>query len=325
MSDSFRTDTRSFYWCRVVNVLTKHRRYCRRSVSTLLLPLLFAIALIPAQTLAQNHETPPQQAYLFDGLEAFDFTALLGAILPSEVIPAEGLEKNALATALFDLLKYMRNNVDPRTANEILAQIPRYKRVEMFGAWVNENSPENCYNTRGEVLLRDAVPGSKISFAPANPCQVAKGEWHDPYSDTTYKLSSAVQIDHVVPLKNAYRSGAYSWSQERRCHYSNFLADDQHLLAVSGRENMVKSDRGPDEYLPPNLNYTCAYVANWMRIKAVWNLSYTADEQRGIEEVLHARNCSVGSTRLSLKELQKDRALTLRMNVKCATSNPITP
>jgi hypothetical protein len=222
-----------------------------------------------------------------------------------------------LATSVFDLVRYMRRNQVAINESDLDARIPRYNRVEMFGGWVNEDSPINCYNTRAEVLLRDATHPATISFSTGNPCQVAKGEWDDPYSGTRFKLAKAVQIDHVVPLKNAYRSGAHQWPKERRCHYANFLKDPSHLLAVSGHENMSKGDSAPDSYLPPNEEFTCEYLRTWMQIKAVWSLGYTDEEANAIHGALTAYRCESSFGHISNLEFNNKRAAANRMNVKC--------
>lgn len=283
------------------------------------LPISAPIALDPAPTIPESILSTEEHDSigLLEGLDSLDLTKLLGSVLPNELLIIGGLEKNPLRSALFDLVQYMRNNTDSRSPDEVLAVIPKYRRVEMFGTWVNEDAPDDCYNTRAEVLLRDLTSTSKPTFKPGNPCNVSKGQWLDPYSGDTFKIASAVQVDHVVPLKNAYRSGAHAWTQERRCHYANYLDDIQHLLAVSGHENMVKGDSGPEDYLPPDETYICAYLANWMRIKASWNLQFSADESMTIETELRDRGCASSNTRPKLSEIQKNRAGSTRMNAKC--------
>lgn len=254
---------------------------------------------------------------LFNSIPLGTLLELLQTIHPTEIIFNNRLDKSSLTSALFDLVQYMANNVDTQTPDEILAQVPKYKRVEMFGTWVNENAPQDCYNTRAEVLIRDAVPGTSLSPAPANPCQIARGDWRDPYSGTTYKLASAIQIDHVVPLKNAYRSGAHAWTRDRRCSYANFLADPHHLLAVSGHENMVKSDSGPEDYIPPDNSYVCAYVTNWIRIKATWNMHFSHDEFDAIQKLIVNHSCNIADTRVDLVAFQNSRTRTTVLNSKC--------
>ncbi|MDZ4084304.1 MAG: DUF1524 domain-containing protein [Bdellovibrionales bacterium] len=269
---------------------------------------------------ASNHQHPAVQIGLFSGLTGLNPAKMLRDVqtgLNTEIAPSTDFTISPLAAAVFDLLQYMRNNIDNRTEEELLAAIPKYNRVEMFGGWVNENAPENCLNTRAEVLMRDATSTDKIKFSSQNPCQVFKGEWNDPYSGKTYKLAKAVQIDHVVPLKNAYKSGAYQWTKDRRCHYANYLREDNHLLAVSGHENMSKGDAGPERYLPPNEEYICEYVHNWLKIKATWSLGFTPNEALAVLETLETHQCNASTTKVALPKIQNSRLGTIRMNIKC--------
>lgn len=269
---------------------------------------------------ASNHQHPAVQIGLFSGLAGLNPAKMLRDVqtgLNTEIAPSTDFTISPLAAAVFDLLQYMRNNIDNRTEEELLAAIPKYNRVEMFGGWVNENAPENCLNTRAEVLMRDATSTDKIKFSSQNPCQVFKGEWNDPYSGKTYKLAKAVQIDHVVPLKNAYKSGAYQWTKDRRCHYANYLREDNHLLAVSGHENMSKGDAGPERYLPPNEEYICEYVHNWLKIKATWSLGFTPNEALAVLETLETHQCNASTTKVALPKIQNSRLGTIRMNIKC--------
>lgn len=300
------------------------RTGARRFFKTLLFIFLLYGPIAPNARAENGASTRHISAGLFDALSDLDLAHVLSAALPGEIVIESGIEKRALASAQFDILQYMRNNVDPRSAANILAQVPKYKRLEMFGAWVNEDVPQNCYNTRAEVMIRDAKPGTKVWFSQYNPCQVYRGTWNDPYTDQDYKMANAIQVDHVVPLKNAYRSGAHAWSRERRCHYANFLADPKHLLAVSAHENLSKGDSGPEDYLPPNPTYTCEYLANWMRIKALWNLSFTEDERQAIETNLKESSCAVTLSRVGLSDFAKARAGTNNMNVQCTepTTSP---
>ncbi len=331
MSDSRRTDTRRiFSWLIAAFLTSASLGACSppkaipnsgsNSIETSSAPT------VPAPPVLENAPTIPEPLLpsdetdsigLLDGLDNLDLTKLLGSVLPNELVFIGGLEKNTFRSALFDLVQYMRNNTENRSPADVEAVIPKYRRVEMFGTWVNENAPQDCYNTRAEVLLRDLSGTAKPTFKPGNPCNVSKGQWHDPYSGDTFKIASAVQVDHVVPLKNAYITGAHNWSRERRCHFANYLDDSQHLLTVSGHENMSKSDSTPEHYLPSNAAYVCEYLTNWMRIKASWNLQFHASESLSIEKELRDRGCALAKTRPKLSEIQKNRAQSMRMNAKC--------
>lgn len=279
-----------------------------------------ALATTPekAETTVGSYGTPPARPTSF---ELFDIVKQLQALRVGEVIWVGGYTRNPLSRALFDLVQYMRNNVQIKTPDEVMASVPPYRRGD-FGIWVNEDGPSNCYNTRAEVLIRDATLSGALKFDSLNPCKITRGQWNDPYTGTDFKLASAVQVDHVVPLKNAYRSGGHAWTKDRRCHYGNFLRDTGHLLSVSGRENMSKGESGPENYIPPNSAYTCAYLANWMRIKAVWNLDFSREESIAIEKSLRNSGCASGSTTLTLKDIVETRRQTLTTNVKCVSTVP---
>ena len=223
---------------------------------------------------------------------------------------------------LFDLVQYMRKNTSKQSRDDLLAALPKYDRVELFGGWINEDGPANCYNTRAEVLLRDSDPNEKVHFAPGNKCMVVRARWDDPYSATPFKLANAVQVDHVVPLKAAYLSGAHAWSENRRCRYANFLNDPTHLLTVSGHENMSKGDAGPERYLPPNPRFICQYLHLWMKVKAIWGMEYPAEEAAAIHQALNANNCPASAGTLPVQDHKNLQAESLRPIAKCGDVEP---
>ncbi len=162
----------------------------------------------------------------------------------------------------------------------------KYNRQKHFGGWIKPVKGQ-CMNTRALVLTRD-------SHGPVdsnNNCSVISGDWDDPYTDMSYYKASEIQIDHVVPLKNAYMTGAHNWDNLKRCLYANFLGNKFHLLPVSGHENERKGDRSPREYIPPNKQYTCQYLRNWLEIKYVWKLSLTPLEKNRIDQLIVENNC----------------------------------
>ncbi len=223
---------------------------------------------------------------------------------------------------LFDLLQYMQQNTSPRSREDLLSALPKYDRVELFGGWINEDSPADCYNTRAEVLLRDADPNESVQFTSRNKCMVYKAKWIDPFSGAQFKLANAIQVDHIVPLKAAYLSGAHAWNQNRRCRYANFMDDPTHLLSVSGHENMSKGDAGPERYLPPDTRFTCKYLHIWMKVKAVWGLEYPAEEAAAIQQALAANKCPASATSMPVQDHQNLRAESLRPIAKCGEVEP---
>ncbi len=156
-----------------------------------------------------------------------------------------------------------------------------YKRT-FYRHWIDEDG--DCQDTRQEVLIRDA--SSTVAFQDKERCKVATGSWPDPYTGKTFRNPKDLDVDHVVPLKNAHESGAWAWSAERKRQYANYLVYEKHLLAVSASENRKKGDKGPDRYMPPNTAYHCEYVKVWIKIKRDWELEMTEPEGKAVQKVL---------------------------------------
>ena len=181
----------------------------------------------------------------------------------------------------------------------------KYNRKVHFGVWIDDHEDENCFDTRSEVLIRDAL--SDVQFYQQNPCKVYSGKWHDPYSDQLYTRAIEVEIDHVVALKNAYDSGAWSWKPELRCLYANFMGDPEHLVSASSNANKAKGDKGPEGWMPKNLAFSCQHLHNWLMVKYVWNLNMTEKEVAAIQNYLQEYDCDPKEFKPSKKEIVKIR------------------
>lgn len=163
-----------------------------------------------------------------------------------------------------------------------------YDRAHQFGSWINPKNDNSCLNTRGLILSRD----STAAVMTNSSCSVTSGLWQDPYTDQIFKSAQQIQIDHLVPLKHAYEVGAFEWNHKKRCLYANYTGNNFHLLAVSGHENMSKSDKAPNEYVPPNKAFTCQYLKIWLETKLIWSLRFTPRELNGIIEIKNKNNCA---------------------------------
>ena len=151
---------------------------------------------------------------------------------------------------------------------------------DLFGDW--DDADHDCQNTRAEVLIVESqVP---VTFTTAS-CTVATGQWLDPWSGTVNTSASAVDVDHTVPLANAWRSGAWAWTPDQRHAFANDLVDDAHLIAIPAGENQSKADDGPEAWRPPAASAWCTYVRVWTAIKAKWNLTATPAEWSAILEM----------------------------------------
>ena len=161
------------------------------------------------------------------------------------------------------------------------SSLATYSRSAFGDDWIDADH-DGC-NTREEVLIRQSLDPAVVSHIGG--CAVASGRWLDPYTATTYTSPGELDIDHVVPLANAWVSGASTWTSDQRLAFANDL-DSPELLAVSFVANRSKGDRSPDEWKPPNQGEWCAYARAWVAVKATWHLTITAPEKSALVSML---------------------------------------
>ena len=97
-----------------------------------------------------------------------------------------------------------------------------------------------------------------------------------------------LDIDHVVPLAHAWRTGAKAWTKARRRAFANDLTEPQ-LIAVSAHSNRSKGDSPPDQWKPPRRAIWCLYARWWIDVKTVWHLTTTRPERTSLRAML--RRC----------------------------------
>lgn len=230
---------------------------------------------------------------------------------PSWLNPMEASYKVFQNTV--NLLKWRLNN----QARPIAAE--KYNRLKHFGSWILDLRVSDCFNTRMRVLARDS--GKQVYVDSSSPCRVDRGDWLDPYTGQRFNSASDVQVDHVVALKDAYDSGAYRWSRPYRCLYGNFMANKNHLLAVSGEENMKKADKAPDRWMPPDARYACQHLQNWLAVKYIWKLNMTDSESRAIAHYINQFRCDPKMFQASQLGILKMRDAIDRDVVICQQQN----
>jgi hypothetical protein len=175
------------------------------------------------------------------------------------------------------------------TALSVLATIPQareqqsgYKR-SLFKHW-SDLDRDGC-STREEVLIAESLTNAQVD---AYGCKVIAGDWYSPYDNQRYSYPADIDIDHVVALKEAWDSGAHSWSAAKREQFANDLSDDRSLIAVKDSENQSKSDKDPSNWIPKNSAYLCTYLADWVAVKARWGLNMDTSEWGRIKNLLNA-------------------------------------
>jgi len=156
----------------------------------------------------------------------------------------------------------------------------------LFKHWVDGNS--NGCDTREEVLIAESLTKAQVD---AYGCKVIEGDWLSPYDNVIHTNPSELDIDHMIPLKEAWDSGAWNWTAAQRQSFANDLSDPRPLIAVTAGQNRSKSDKDPSNWIPPRASYTCAYLAEWVAIKSHWKLSMDQSEFGRIKNVLTA-SCS---------------------------------
>jgi 5-methylcytosine-specific restriction endonuclease McrA len=151
---------------------------------------------------------------------------------------------------------------------------PHWSNAAEFG-W---DPPQESCDVRDAALIRD---GDDVVVESG--CYVESGSWLDPYTNTTFTDPSDLDIDHVVPLANAWRSGASSWDEAERERYAN---DPEVLLSVEDNANQSKGDKGPEAWKPPNRAVWCDYAGRWIRIKSDYDLSVNPQEKTALKQML---------------------------------------
>ncbi|SDF58499.1 Protein of unknown function [Lentzea fradiae] len=148
---------------------------------------------------------------------------------------------------------------------------------DKFPHWITQSG--TC-NTREAVLKRDGT-----NVVTNSSCAATSGRWFSPYDGATWTAASDVDIDHIVPLAAAWRSGASSWSTAQRQSFANDMSGPQ-LIAVTDNVNQSKGDQTPATWKPPLTSYWCTYAKMWVHTKYRWSLSVNSAEKTELAGML---------------------------------------
>ncbi|KAI1770020.1 hypothetical protein F4818DRAFT_277120 [Hypoxylon cercidicola] len=152
-----------------------------------------------------------------------------------------------------------------------------YER-DLFPTW--DTITGTC-NTREYVLRRD---GTGVTVG--SNCAPTAGSWTSPYDGARWTAASDVDIDHMVPLKNAWISGASRWTTARREAFANDVTRPQ-LWAVTDNVNQSKGDRSPDSWKPPLQSFYCTYARAYVAVKSYYSLTVTSAERSALTSMLN--------------------------------------
>jgi uncharacterized protein DUF1524 len=170
----------------------------------------------------------------------------------------------------------IRQELDALVLGEPLS-MAGYSRAR-FPHWIEQG--DGC-NTRDVVLKRQG----RGVVAAAGSCRITSGSWRSPYDGITYTDPQKLDIDHLVPLADAWRSGARNWTDSQRQDFANDLTRPQ-LLAVSLTQNRAKGDQDPSQWKPPSHDFWCQYAEDWVAVKYFWKLTVTAAEKSALTDML---------------------------------------
>ena len=155
-----------------------------------------------------------------------------------------------------------------------------------FKHWIDAD--KNGCNTRAEVLIEEAITKPKVG----SKCALTGGKWFSAYDGVEVTSASKLDVDHMVPLAEAWRSGAWKWSAAQRQAYANDLSDARALIAVTLSTNRSKGDKDPSLWLPAKEQ--CTYTENWIAIKVKYSLTVDAKEATKLNSLVNA--CSLGTS-----------------------------
>lgn len=148
-----------------------------------------------------------------------------------------------------------------------------------FPHWNDGLDATDGCDTRSEVLLAEAVDAPTAGTG----CALTGGRWTSYYDGQSVTDPAALQVDHLVPLGEAWESGASGWTASRRERFANDQGATATLVAVTTRSRQDKAGRDPAEWVPADAAQYCRYVGEWVSTKLRWGLSADKDEVEALK------------------------------------------
>ncbi|MFB6616017.1 HNH endonuclease family protein [Streptomyces sp. NPDC056367] len=148
---------------------------------------------------------------------------------------------------------------------------------EKFTHWAQQG---NKCDTREVVLKRDGTDVTQDA-----ECRAVSGTWKSLYDGVVVTDAGKMDIDHMVPLAEGWRSGAAGWDAARRKAFANDLTHPQ-LLAVTAASNRSKGDQSPGLWQPPDRSSWCQYGRAWTTVKSTYGLTVTEPEKKMLTTML---------------------------------------
>ena len=148
---------------------------------------------------------------------------------------------------------------------------------DLFPHWIDADG-DGC-STRNEVLIAEADDPVTVGSG----CSLSGGRWFSYYDRLSWTNPSDVDIDHMVPLAEAWDSGARTWTTSVRQSYANDLGDSRSLVGVTDNVNQEKGDQDPREWMPTYDK--CRYLREWVAVKHLWRLTVDSGEKSALSSL----------------------------------------
>lgn len=174
---------------------------------------------------------------------------------------------------------------------QIEAEVTSGYDRSLFRHWVDADG-DGC-DARREVLIAESTAPVSVGGG----CSLSGGNWVSAFDGVSTTDSSSFDVDHFVPLKEAWDSGANEWDSATRQSFANDLGYEMSLIAVSARSNRSKGASDPAEWMPPAPSFKCEYVYSWIQVKLRWQLSVDSAEASALRN--NWAGCSVQDLNLA--------------------------
>lgn len=152
-----------------------------------------------------------------------------------------------------------------------------YQRDKFGDGWARSPTPQGTWCTTRQHVLREQLDDIKM----ADTCDVVGGRGLDPYTGKSLTIGS-IDIDHIVPLAAAWDLGAAQWSREERLSFANDRK--RNLVVTDSHVNRTKSDKTPEEWMPPSARQACWYATTYAKVIVAYDLALTQRDATALRD-----------------------------------------